>query len=225
MKTALLTGSTGEIGSAILDKFAAHQYQVIAPPRTTLDLQDSRSIQLFLETFAQPLDAFVHCAGFNNPKTIADLSVNDIANSFQVNALSFYHLCQHFLNNKLIKSAGSILAVSSIYGHFSRKGRLAYSTSKHALNSMIKTLAIEVGPLDVKVNAVSPGFVDTKMTSQNNSKTVIEDFKNRIPLRRLAKPADIAEIVYFLCSPQNNYISGQCIIADGGYSAGGFQIE
>lgn len=223
MKTLLLTGATGEIGSAILAKFKNQHYQAIAPARSELDLQESTSIQNFLLQLTHPIDAYVHCAGFNHPKSVDELTEQDVQHTFQVNTFSFYHLCQHLIKNKLLNQNSSILAISSIYGEFSRKGRLAYSASKHALNGMIKTLALELGPLNIKANAVSPGFVDTKMTRKNNSETVIEGFKNKVPLRRLATSNDIAEIVYFLCSENNNYINGQCIIADGGYSIGGFE--
>lgn len=223
MKTLFLTGATGEIGGAILKKFKTLDYNVIAPSRNELDLRESVSIKQFLSNFTNQIDVYVHCAGFNNPKVFEQLTDDDIQCTLQVNAFSFANICQYFLKNKLINQNGSILAISSIYGEFSRKGRFAYSASKHALNGMVKTLALELGPSNIKTNAVLPGFVDTKMTRKNNSVEVIESFKKKIPLRRLATSMDIAEIVYFLCSPNNNYINGQCIIADGGYSIGGFQ--
>ena len=169
------------------------------------------------------VDMFIHCAGFNNPKPIAELTEKDIQITFNINALSFYTISRFLAKNFMLKKHGNIVGISSLYGDFSRKGRLAYSAAKHALNGMIQTLALELGPYNVKVNAVAPGFVDTQMTRKNNSAETIENFKRKIPLARLANPSDIANVVYFLCSPQNNYINGQCIIVDGGFSAGGFQ--
>ena len=222
MKTVLLTGATGGIGGAILEKFKQQQYAVVAPTRAELNLESQDSVQQFMTTLKTPIDIFVHCAGFNDPKQLDALTEADIQKTLQINTLSFYTiskaLAAHFK-----QSEGAILAVSSMYGHFSRKGRLAYSTSKHALNGMIKTLALELGPYNVRVNGVSPGFVDTVMTSKNNSAAVIEGIKKKIPLGRLATVEDIAEVVYFLCSPLNRYINGECIMVDGGYSVGGFQ--
>lgn len=223
MKTILLTGGTGEIGTAIAKKFNAESYHVLAPVRAELDLLDHASIKHFTSTLTKPIDVFVHCAGFNNPKSFDQLTDHDIQSTFQINAFSFYQLCQYLVSNKLFNESASVLAISSIYGEFSRKGRFAYSASKHALNGMIKTLALELGSLNIRSNALSPGFVDTKMTRKNNSADIIEGFKKKIPLNRLALTDDIAEIAYFLCSTNNKYINGQCIIADGGYSIGGFQ--
>ena len=221
MQTVLLTGSTGDIGEAILKKFQDQNYYVIAPHRKELDLQQLDSIDSFFSSLKNSVDIFIHCAGFNDPKLILDLSLAEVQKTFQINAFSFYTMCQQLLKKGM--TAGSIVAISSLYGEFSRKGRLAYAASKHALNGMVKTLALELGEKNIKVNSVSPGFVDTKMTRKNNSDDVIESFKRKIPLGRLAKTTDIAEVVYFLCSPLNNYINGQCILVDGGFSAGGFQ--
>lgn len=223
MKTLLLTGAKGDIGQGILQKFEQQDFKVLGPNRHELDLESASSIQAFLTTINQPIDAFVHCAGFNSPKLMNDLTDADLIKTFQINTFSFYNMTQYLLKEKLLNADSTILAISSIYGFLTRKGRLAYSAAKHALNGMVKTLALELGPLNIRVNGVAPGFVDTKMTRQNNSSETIEGFKQVVPLKRLATPGDIANVVYFLASNQNTYINGQCIIVDGGYSIGGFQ--
>lgn len=223
MKTLLLTGATGDIGAAIAEKFQNENYRVISPGRAELDLQTDASIGKFMSTINVTVDAYVHCAGLNDPKLLADLTSVDLQKTFQVNTFSFYSICQHLLKNFTQGQAASIVAISSLYGDISRKGRLAYSSSKHALNGMVKTLALELGAHQIKVNGVAPGFVDTKLTRKNNTDEVIASFKKKIPLARLATTDDIANVVYFLCSPLNSYINGQCIIVDGGYSVGGFQ--
>ena len=223
MKTVLLTGATGDIGSAIADAFSAQGYHVVAPGRKELDLSSTEAVQAYMSQLTAEIDVFVHCAGINNPKLIDELTEIDISKTFQINTLSFYTMSQFLLKNNQHKKLSSIVGISSIYGSFSRKGRLAYSASKHALNGMIKTMALELGQHNIKVNGVSPGFVETQLTRKNNSDEVINQFKRKIPLGRLASTQDIANVVYFLCSPQNNYINGQCLIVDGGYSIGGFQ--
>jgi len=95
--------------------------------------------------------------------------------------------------------------------------------SKHALQGAVKTLAIEWAPLGVLVNAISPGYISTKMTYKNNSAETIARFIAGIPLGRLGTPEDIAEVASFLCSSNNRYLTGQDLVVDGGFSIGGFQ--
>ena len=121
------------------------------------------------------------------------------------------------------KKEGHILAISSLYGTASRRNRISYTMSKHALNGAVKTLSIELGEHNIKVNSLSPGYVETNMTKKNNDAKQIDLWKSRIPLGRLASPVDIAKVSLFLCSDNNQYISGQNIIVDGGYSIGGYE--
>jgi 3-oxoacyl-[acyl-carrier protein] reductase len=223
MKTIFLTGGSGDIGKAISEKFKQQQYTVIAPSRSEINLEDESSIEEYLVSFKKKIDVFVHCAGFNEPKPVTDILPEDLSKTMQINALSFYQLCHHFINNHLINDDGHILGVSSIYGFLVRKGRFSYSASKHCLNGMVKTLALETGEKNIKANIIAPGFVDTSLTRKNNSEKTIEGFKQKIPLGRLASTEDIADVAFFLCSPQNRYITGQEIIVDGGYSIGGFE--
>lgn len=223
MKTILLTGANGAIGQAILNKFHLHNYQVIAPTRSEMNLADPLSIKNYMENLQKNMDGFIHCAGFNAPKSIHELTHDDIVNTMQINTFSFYDIISFLLPQFKSQKSAFILGVSSIYGSFSRAKRLAYATSKHALNGMIKTLAIELGPYNIKVNGIAPGFVDTKMTRQNNTDEMIENFKSKIPLRTLALTTDIANACFFLCSEENTYINGEILTIDGGYSCGGFE--
>src|SRR5579872_4935459 len=165
MKTVFLTGSSGEIGRAIATKFAAEKFNIIAPKRQEMDLENEASINNYLKNFAEKIDVFIHCAGFNEPKTINHIHPEDIFKTLQINALSFYKMSHHFLKNQLINPDGHILGVSSIYGFLVRKGRFSYSASKYCLNGMVKTLALELGNLNIKANVIAPGFVDTNLRS------------------------------------------------------------
>lgn len=223
MQTLLLTGGTGDIGKAIAENFAKKGYHVIAPTRHELNLLEENSIDSFIKRLTDPIDAFIHCAGFNVPKPVGELSLDDVKMTFQINTLAFYQLVNQLLPTFKQRKTGAILGISSIYGSFTRKNRLAYSASKHALNAMIKTLALELGAYNIRVNGVAPGFVDTRMTRQNNNEETIQSFIRKIPLGNLAQPEDIANVCYFLCSNENTYIQGEIITVDGGYSKGGFQ--
>lgn len=223
MKTLLLTGASGEIGGAIAHQFQQHGYDIIAPTREEMDLANVSRINAFMRQLQKPIDTFIHCAGFNTPKSAGELTHEDIEKTMQINAFAFYDIIVYLLPQMKQQNNASILGISSIYGSFSRKKRLAYAASKHALNGMIKTLALELGEYNIKVNGVAPGFVDTKMTHKNNSPDIIDGFKRKIPLGNLGLPADIAKACYFLCSPENTYIHGEILMVDGGYSVGGFQ--
>ena len=218
----MITGGNGEIGQAIISKFK-EDHQIIYPTRQEMDLEDIHSINTYLNTLKCTIDIFIHCAGFNEPKLISNVLIEDLNKTLNINAISFYKIINNLVINSKIKTNGYILAISSIYGLFSRKGRFSYASSKHCLNGMIKTLAIDLGRLNIKVNAVSPGFVDTRLTRNNNSLEKIQSFKQKIPLGRLANTDDIAEVAYFMCSLENRYITGQQIIVDGGYTVGGFE--
>lgn len=221
MPTLLLTGGNGEIGACIAEQFRQKGYQVITPSRQELDLSDAASIEAYIAGVTR-VDVLIHCAGMNEPKPIGVLSLADIETTLQINTLAFYQLVSGLLPGFRQQKHGAIIGISSIYGSFSRKQRLAYAASKHALNAMIKTMALELGGDNICVNGVAPGFVDTRMTHANNSPETIEGLCRRIPLGRLAKPEDIAKVCLFL-AVDNTYINGETITVDGGYSQGGFQ--
>ena len=225
-KILFLTGGHGEIGSAIASKFQNAGYRVIAPKSGELDLADKNSIGIYFKALkASSVDAVIHCAGVNMPKPLEQLDWADLEKTIQINATSLVKMLQYLVPPMKKNKTGHILAISSIYGIISRGQRLPYAMSKHALAGLVQTLAIELGPFDIKVNALAPGVIGTKMTKQNNSPETIAALEAGIPLGRLGEPEDIARAAFFLCSEENSFITGQTIIADGGYIIGGFQKQ
>ena len=180
------------------------------------------SVERYMETLETDIDVFIHCAGVNHPNVLGALTLEDFLLTQQINTTAFFQIIS-YLTPGFKKNGGFVLGVSSIYSVISRVGRLAYATSKHALNGALKTVALELGQYNVLVNTLSPGFVDTDLTRQNNSFETIAMLREKIAVKRLALPEDIANIAYFLCSEKNRYITGQNIVADGGYSVGGFE--
>ena len=223
MKKLFLTGASGDIGTAVKKKFEENNFQVIAPGRDELDLENISAISGYFRQNKHEADAVIHCAGFNNPKMSDLLTIEDIEKTARINYISFVEMVRRLVPPMKAKKKGHILAISSLYGSISRSGRLAYTASKHALNGVVKTLSCELGEYNILVNALSPGFVDTKMTRKNNTPEKIAVLKNKIPVKRLAAPEDIANTAFYLCSRENSYISGQDIIVDGGFMAEGGQ--
>ena len=220
-KTLFITGGNGEIGGAIVDLFSSKGYRVFKPSSRELDCRSKESINEFFDNMNIPeINSFIHCAGINSPKFFNEVTEKSILESFNINTLSFLYISQrmNFLDNE-----SRIVALSSIYGTISRTKRIEYSTSKHALNGMVQTLALELASRNILVNAVSPGFIATKLTFKNNSEEVIKKLICDIPLKKLGRPDYIAELVYFLCSEKNQFITGQNLTIDGGYLIGGFQ--
>ncbi len=214
----MVLGSSGGIGSAIADYFTKMGHQVFTPVRPDFDITDKPKLKNI-----ENIKIVVNCIGINPTKPFEKIDHHEFQNAIDTNFLGFFDIVKQVSEPMKNNGGGYILNISSLYGHLSRRNRLMYATTKHAANGMIKTLAIELGQHNIKVNSISPGFVMTEMTSKNNDKKKIKSWEERIPLGRLATPQDMATVAYFLCSQNNRYITGQDIVVDGGYSVGGFE--
>lgn len=222
-KTLFITGGSGDIGAAIINEFESNNYEIISPNSKELDCSNETGIDKYFQYKSLPkINSFVHCAGWNLPEPFKSVSNETLLKSIFINSFSFLNIIKK-LDNNFIENKTRISAISSLYGTFSRKNRIAYTSSKHSLNGIVKEISLEMGPRGILCNSIAPGFIETRMTKLNNSDLIINDFKSRIPLGKLGTPNDIAKVVYFLTTTNNTYINGQNIIVDGGYSIGGFQ--
>jgi len=113
---------------------------------------------------------------------------------------------------------GRIVAISSLYANRAREGRGVYSSTKAGLEALIRVVCVEYGKRGILANVLAPGFVNTELTLQNNSQSSIDQLLERVPLGRLAEPAEVALAAKFLLSPSNTYVSGQVLAIDGGWS-------
>jgi 3-oxoacyl-[acyl-carrier protein] reductase len=113
---------------------------------------------------------------------------------------------------------GRVVNIASIFGVISREKRSIYSSSKSGLIGLTRAMALDLAPHNILVNSVSPGFVLTDLTKKMLGGPEIRELKSKIPIKRLAMPADISKVVLFLSSDLNTYLVGQNIIVDGGYA-------
>ena len=214
---ALVTGGSRGIGAAIAEVLSDAGWQVLAPTRSELDLSDSDSIGEFLVD-APKVFGLVLNAGINEPAEIADIDDATWQRTLDTNTASAFRLVRALAPQMAETGGGRIVAVSSAYAGRARMGRAAYGASKAALEALVRSTAVEFASSGVLANAIAPGFVDTELTRANNDATAISALLERVPVGRLAKPAEVASAVSFLLSPSNTYITGQTIAVDGGWS-------
>jgi len=133
----------------------------------------------------------------------------------QVNLKSVFNCTQAVIRSMMKERYGRIVNISSVVGQIGNPGQANYSASKAGIMGFTKTVAREVAPRGITVNAVAPGFIDTDMTAVLSEK-VREGFVRQIPLGRMGDPEDVAEAVHWLCSDAAGYITGQVLHVNGG---------
>lgn len=211
----LLTGGSRGIGAAIKLRLSG-EYEVVAPERSQLDLESIKSISSFFLEEAK-FDILINCAGINIIKPIEKITYQDMRKVNTINLESPLLLMQKCIPYMKLNRYGRIVNVSSIWGISSKAQRTLYSGSKFGLIGYTKALAKELGNQNILVNAICPGFTNTELTSESLSPKQLEDIVSHIPLQRMAEPNEIAELVYFLTSKNNAYLTGQAITLDGGF--------
>jgi len=215
-RTALITGSTGGIGKSLVSSLQEN-VNVISPTRKELDLSSNSSISDYISSLDVPIDIIVNCAGIHKAGNCEDLTVHDFQNILQINLIAPFQIISGLVKGMKERKYGRILNISSIWSIVSKEKRSIYSASKSGLDGLTRTLALELAPFNILVNSIAPGYVNTDMIQQYNSKKELEKIKQIIPLNRFAEPDEIAELVKFLSSEKNSYITGQIIPIDGGY--------
>jgi 3-oxoacyl-[acyl-carrier protein] reductase len=211
-----LTGGSRGIGLAIKNKFELEKHKVFAPTQPELNLLDFINVNKYSETFTENIDVLINNAGINNISNLEDLDISNIANTFQVNTIAPLLLIKNLSKNMIKNKKGHIINISSILSYICKRGRITYSASKAALDSITRTCALELKEHNIQVNSICPGYVETELTYKNNSLEQIEKIKNSMAIKRLLRPEEIAEEVYKLAL--NNNITGQIISVDGGLS-------
>jgi len=241
-KVALVTGGGRGIGAASSRLFHGEGASVAVcdldegPAREVTDALGERSLAVAcdvtrrdqveaavrsaVETFGR-LDIVVCCAGITRDNLIFKMTDEDWEAVIDTHLKGAFYTCRAAQAVMVQQQYGKIVLLSSTSA-LGNRGQTNYSAAKAGLQGIARTLAIELGRFNVNVNAVAPGFVETRMTEATARRMGVdwEEFKQqtleRIPIRRLGQPTDIANVIAFLCSDEACYISGQVIYARGG---------
>jgi NAD(P)-dependent dehydrogenase (short-subunit alcohol dehydrogenase family) len=159
------------------------------------------------------IDTFVHCAGIAHDNLLIKTKLQDIQDTLQTNLISAMQISQTVLKKMIRAKKGNIIFISSCLGLRGNAGQAVYSASKAAIYGLTKSLAKEVGPRGIRVNAISPGFFDTDMTAIL-SEEKRSDYTSKIVLGRIGNPKEICPAIRYLLD--STYVTGQIIEVDGG---------
>lgn len=239
MKNILITGASGGIGSAIARKFASLGYRLLLiynknksaieslggelSAITELaiyqcDLTNEQSVKAMVADIIarfKRIDCLVNCAGVAQIKQIQDVSEQDFDYVFNNNVKTAFFVLKYVVPHMVSEKSGKIVNISSMWGKVGASTESIYSASKGAINSLTLSLAKELGPSNICVNAICPGLIDTKM-NKDLSKTDKKEIVDATPLGRIGKPIDVANAVEFLLSEEANFVTGQILTIDGG---------
>lgn len=239
-KIALVTGGARGIGKAIAKKLAEQGAFVIVNYAGSVDRAnqtveeiksaggDGVAIQCDVSDFAAcgelaakvladygRLDILVNNAGITKDNLIMKMSEQDYDAVLNTNLKGAFNLIHHFSRSFLKQRSGKIINISSVSGVMGNAGQANYSASKAGLIGLTKSVARELASRGICVNAVAPGFIETDMT-EKMPESAKQAALGMIPLGKMGKPEDIAQVVAFLADESGNYITGQVICVDGG---------
>jgi 2,3-dihydro-2,3-dihydroxybenzoate dehydrogenase len=249
-RVALVTGAAQGIGEAVARKLHASGMKlalgdidgegvkalagglggtVMAAP---LDVTDGRAVEAFVaetERSLGPIDGVAHVVGIQKFGAIAEMSEADFDATFAVNVKGAFLVAQAVARRMMPRKRGSIVAIASTAARTPRVKQGAYCASKAAVAQMMCVLGLELGPSNIRVNCVSPGVTDTGMVrrlmaTMPNTDVVIrgdlDTFRVGVPLGRVARSEEIADVVAFLLSDRSSYLTMQDIVVDGGAALG-----
>ena len=238
-KVAAVTGAGSGIGRAVAERLAEQGVRVVMLDRSeesladaaaavrslgpdpqviACDVSDEASV-LAAAQAARSVDILVNCAGISRPGGIADVSSADWNTVLDVNMNGYFLTSQAFGKSMLERGHGSIVHVASISGRNAQGNSGSYSVGKAGVLMLSQQLALEWGSRGVRSNTVSPGLVRTPLTeAYYNVGDVAERRDKAVPIGRVARPDDIAQVVLFLASDRSGYVTGADIVTDGGFA-------
>jgi NAD(P)-dependent dehydrogenase (short-subunit alcohol dehydrogenase family) len=245
-KVAFITGAARGIGRAAAERFLAAGWRValldsnvptlkdtiaeLGRPESTLELlfdvakpdQVDTAITIVKARFGR-LDALVNNAGIAHFGPLMETPL-DVWNDILAVNLTGPFLMTRAAVPLMRETGGAIVNITSISGLRASTLRVAYGTSKAALDHLTRQMAVELASQGIRVNAVAPGPVDTAMAKKVHSPAIRKDYHDAIPLNRYGLPEELADAIFYLCGPQSSYITGQTLAVDGGFDAAGIGL-
>lgn len=239
-KVVIITGSTRGIGLSIAQTLAEYGANIVISGRSqskcdevanqipkqenqkiigiSSDVSDPISVKQLvektLEIFSK-IDVLVNNAGITKDNLMLRLTEDDFNDVIKVNLSSVFYTSKAVLKTMLRQKSGKIINMSSVVGIIGNAGQTNYAASKSGIFGLTRSMAKEVGKKGITCNAIAPGFIETDMI-ETLPKEHIDNIIQTIPLGRLGKSKDIANIVLFLASDLSNYITGEIFTVDGG---------
>lgn len=239
MKTAVITGASGDIGRAICCCFLNDGYNVVACynqneesaksleeyavksrlicVKADLSVQsDVKGIFAAAEKEFGSVDVLVNNAAISMHGLFQDTTADELARLIDVNIKGVFYASQEAVRLMLCRHSGSIVNIASMWGEVGSSTEVAYSMTKSAVIGLTKALAKEVGPSGIRVNCVSPGLIDTKMNSCYTGEE-LDVICDETPLMRIGTPQDVANAVKYLAGEAASFVTGQILGVNGGY--------
>jgi 3-oxoacyl-[acyl-carrier protein] reductase len=228
-KICIITGAAQGIGAATVAKFAAEGATVVACDRRmpqvsgaalclAVDVTDRAQVDAMVSTVKSRygrIDVLVNNAGITKDARLQKMTLEQFDAVIDVNLRGVFHCSQAVADTLVEQGSGVILNASSVVGIYGNFGQTNYAATKFGVIGFTKTWSRELGPKGIRVNAVAPGFVQTPILSTIPEK-VLDQMREQVPLRRLGKPEEIANVYAFLASDEASYINGAVIEVSGG---------
>ena len=227
-RVALVTGAASGIGREIAERFAREGARVTGLDRAgdvavQCDVRSPAEVERAVEqvvTEAGRLDVLVNAAGIREIGDVYTMATDEWDNVIAVNLSGTFYCCQAAARHMRESGRGAIVNIASVGGLIGLARRPAYTASKHGVVGLTKSLARDLGPAGIRVNAICPGLVRTPLTEQYFAEAAFEEgLETVVPQGRVGTAGDVADAALYLASDQSGYVNGVALTVDGGWLA------